>query len=67
MDDPAGARETLHVLANSLGTVRVWLAVLENTPPRERAAIMDEALAKLNHALGGAENACQRLRDLRPK
>ena len=59
-------RETLHALSNSLASARMWLAVLGSAPLDDREATLAEAIAKLNVAVGGAEESCHRLRRLLP-
>jgi len=60
-------RETLHELANSLASARIWLVVLGNAPPLENHAASAEALAKVHRLIGDAEESCLRLGQLIPR
>jgi hypothetical protein len=65
-DDLPLARETLHELTNTLAAARMWLVVLQTATSAERAAILDETLAKLDRLVGEGEESCHLLRQLTP-
>ena len=62
--DAGPVRETLHQLNNAVASARVWLTVLTNTPPAERAAALPDAIERLNRAFAEAEQSCHQLRAL---